>query len=267
MSSDEIKIKIDDKISKINKEIEVRLIDSRLRFYNHTRIVLEYLFVSVVLIEGIFGIYGAFFSDISILELIYISSMTGVIKSIHWLIWITILIIVYVIISVILEVLGVKNIFSTLFRTPTWIELQNFGNQQLAKISYFAMVLIPIAVSLIQYNFFQIEIFKSFALPINFKITYLISLYVSFALFAFSAGAPKELKLKSDFGGTKMLNIHITNSSGSTINIDDRYLELLEDTTDKSRLIMRALCWMFYILAVCYALILLVRSIHIVLVA
>lgn len=205
---------------------------------------------------------GEYYGHITISHSNYLVRIVDLTKSIHWMVWMTAMISSYVLISFIIELMNKLDNLRIYFRIPKWSELQSFGSQQLAKISYISLLAIPLFILLIKHNLLKFDVLQFVEIPINIKITYFISLYLSFALFIFTVGAPKELKSKRKLSDQiKDLSIHIENSSGSVVNLDMFNIEHIDESIDRSRLVMRSLCWLFYFLAVFYAIILLFRSI------
>jgi hypothetical protein len=118
-----------------------------------------------------------------------------------------------------------------LFRVPVWTELRNFGTQPIFKMSYFGVVAIPVLVSFVSSNPLGFEFLKEVSIPLNLKITFFVSFFLSLALITFIVGCPKEyVEKKVDLNASKNLNLILTNADRAVVNVaqdDSEFFVLL----------------------------------------
>ncbi|ALJ36906.1 hypothetical protein D9623_20710 [Azospirillum brasilense] len=146
-----------------------------------------------------------------------------------------------------------------IFRIPSWVELRNFGDQRVARISYVAMAAIPIAAYFIVENPLQLELLRGAKLPLNTKISFFIAFFLSLALLTFAVGCPKEFNRKPAFEGAKTVNVVLTSVERSVVNVRED-LEFFDADLDASKLGLRGFCWLFYTLGLVLSVILLIRA-------
>ena len=177
--------------------------------------------------------------------------------------FLTIIVAAYIAISYINERHLSVDFLSKYFKIFSWQELKAFGAQPIARLSYVALVLIPVIVSFILNNPFDWPVLLHIEVPVTIKASFFISLYLSFALSLFATGAPKELKPSTD-DKFKILNLTVTNSNSSNIVVGDSHENSLPDIADISNPLMRSFCWLFYLLSVVYAVTILLGSAEVV---
>lgn len=178
----------------------------------------------------------------------------------HWMVFVVALNVIYVSASYAVSVFTDKGGFITLvFRIPSWVELRNFGDQRIARISYVALAVIPVAAYFIVENPLQIELLRGAKLPLNTKVSFFIAFFLSLALVTFAVGCPKEFHRKSAFEGAKTINVVLTSVDRSVVNVREEQ-DFFDDDLDASKLQLRAVCWLFYTLGLVLSLILLLRA-------
>jgi hypothetical protein len=179
---------------------------------------------------------------------------------IHWMVVVVALNTIYVIASYLITAYTDKGgVLALIFRIPSWVELRNFGDQRIAKISYVALAAIPLASYLVVENPLALKIFEGAALPLNTKISFFIAFFFSLALIMFAVGCPKEFHRKPVFEGAKTVNLVLTSVERTVVNVEDRQ-DFYDPALDASRLELRSACWLFYTLGLVLSVIILIRS-------
>lgn len=87
------------------------------------------------------------------------------------------------------------------------------------------------------------------------------------ALLVFVIGRPKEFVSKNIFEGTKNVNMVFGTADRSVVNVAQTEQEFYDDNLDKSKLELRTFCWLFYLLAFSFTVVLLFRAARLVLFA
>lgn len=178
---------------------------------------------------------------------------------VHWMVLVVALNAIYVAASYVVALNGRGSLLVLIFRIPSWAELRNFGDQRIAKVSYVALIAIPLAAYFIVDNPLQFELLRGTKLPLNTKISFFIAFFFSVALLMFAVGCPKEIHRKPPFEGVQTVNLVVTSVDRSIINLRDED-DLFDVEIDSSKLELRAFCWLFYTLGLVLSVVLLLRS-------
>ncbi len=104
-------------------------------------------------------------------------------------------------------------------------------------------------------------------IPLNLKISFFISFFLSIALLVFIVGCPKEFIRKNIFEGTKNVNMVFGTADSAVVNVAQNEQEFYDEALDISKLELRATCWLFYCLAFSFTIVILVRAARLVLFA
>jgi len=153
----------------------------------------------------------------------------------------------------------------TVFRVPSWVELRSFGDQRLARISYFALAAIPVVVWFITDNPIHLDWMNGLSIPLNLKISFFVSFFIAIALVLFNVGCPKEFVRRNIFEGTKNVNMVFGNADRAVVQVSQDDQDFYDETLDLSKLEMRASCWLFYLLGLSFSVVLLFRAARLVL--
>jgi hypothetical protein len=179
---------------------------------------------------------------------------------VHWMAAVVVLDAIYVVASYLISAYTEKGgLLALLFRIPSWVELRNFGEQRIAKISYIALIAIPLGSYFVIENPLQIGLFERATLPLNTKISFFIAFFFSLALITFAVGCPKEFHRKPMFESAKTVNLVLTSVERTVVNVEDRQ-DFYDPGLDASRLELRAACWLFYTLGLVLSVVILIRS-------
>lgn len=208
-----------------------------------------------------FGV--AVFTALVSIMVSWLTNRTGFVfdlPRIHWMAIVVVLNTLYVLASYITAVYRNKSgILAFIFRIPSWVELRNFGEQRVAKISYVALVAIPIGSYFVVENPLGTGMFEGVVLPLNIKISFFVAFFFSLALIMFAVGCPKEFHRKPAFEGVKTVNLVLTSVERTTVNVEGKQ-DFYDSTLDASRLELRSACWLFYTLGLVLSVIILIRS-------
>lgn len=178
----------------------------------------------------------------------------------HWLVFVVALNIIYVLASYSVEVFSSRGgLLALVFRIPSWVELRNFGDQRVARISYVALAAIPVTAYFIVENPLQLELLSGAKLPLNTKISFFIAFFLSLALLTFAVGCPKEFHRKPAFGGAKTVNVVLTSVERSVVNVLEEQ-DFFDEALDSSKVELRTVCWLFYTVGLVLSFILLIRA-------
>lgn len=179
---------------------------------------------------------------------------------VHWMAVVVVLDAIYVVASYLFTAYTDKSgLLALMFRIPSWVELRNFGEQRIAKISYIALIAIPLGSYFVIENPLRIELFEGSTLPLNTKISFFIAFFFSLALITFAVGCPKEFHRKPMFQDAKSVNLVLTSVDRTVVNVEDRQ-DFYDPALDASRLKLRAACWLFYTLGLVLSVVILIRS-------
>lgn len=121
------------------------------------------------------------------------------------------------------------------YSVPGWLSLRALRENDVFKLSYVALVLIPIIVYPIKFNLLGLQIFTGIEIPLNVKLTYFSAFFFAIATIVFSVACPRELK-----------NNIAAQQAHTSINHD--------------RLFWRWVCWVTFGYGVCFLLAVLLRS-------
>lgn len=152
-----------------------------------------------------------------------------------------------------------SGLMKLVFRIPSWLELRNFGDHRVARVSYIALVIIPVSAYFVVDNPLRLEILNDAALPVNGKISFFVSFFLSVALIIFAVGCPKEFHRKSPFEGAKTVNIVLNSVTETVVKVNEES-ENFDTILDESKLEFRAFCWLFYTLGLLLSVVLLIRA-------
>lgn len=178
---------------------------------------------------------------------------------VHWLIFVTALGVLYVLSSYLVSKFEIGGAaIGLIFRIPSWVELRNFGDQRVARVSYFALAAIPFVAYFLVDNPLGLGWLVDYKLPLNMKISFFIAFFFSLALIIFIIGCPKEFHRKKPFEGARNVNIVLTSVTKTNIAMEEAD-EFYNEAFDFSKIEIRALAWMFYALGLSYSVILLLR--------
>jgi hypothetical protein len=186
-----------------------------------------------------------------------VSSEIQLLKEAHWIIWIYITLLIYTFIGLLLEAFSNIQFLKNIFIIPEWTVLRSFGEQSAAKLSYYALLLIPILVYSTNLKIEWLNLLIA-PLPLNIKLTYFASWFVAISLIIYSISSPKTLK-KNPVEKLKTLNLVLNNIDGSNIKITTENDPITEEE-DQSLIVLRAICFYFYIIGVISAVIVLIRG-------
>lgn len=179
--------------------------------------------------------------------------------SIHWLAWVAIILVAYLLSSALIQWKKPNRPFLIkVFRVPLWSDLRAFGEQPTAKLSYWALIGIPIVVYLIHsriISFFA----PDWSLPVNLKLTYFASWFIAIALVLFNVACPKEVRRKNPFEKVRTVNLVLNNVDRASIIVESDNEEIPQDV-DEALLGLRALCYSFYVFGTVTFLVILLRS-------
>lgn len=179
--------------------------------------------------------------------------------NIHWTIWIAIGITIYIIGCYVVELKYNKNeILMRVFKVPLWTDLRAFGEQPAAKSSYLALILIPIIAYLTKLNlpWFAIPLLP---FPLNFKLAYFASWFIAISLIVFAVFCPNELRRKNTLEKVKTVNLVLNNVNYPRIVVEQNE-EVIDEQLDRSSLLVRTLCFGFYMFGTVAVLAILIRS-------
>ncbi|UYO38023.1 hypothetical protein KQX62_14885 [Rhodopseudomonas palustris] len=194
---------------------------------------------------------------------------TGVafVSQLHWLILFTLAIMLYALGCFLISMYHPhpNGPLRSIFRVPSWVELRNFGNQRIAKASYFALGILPVAIWFVSDNPLKTSWLKDISIPLNIKISFFISFFVALALLIFTVGCPKDFLRKNVFAGTKNVNLVFGSADRAVVQVAQNEDDFYDEALDFSKLELRAACWLFYLLGLSLSTVLLFRSAHMVL--
>jgi hypothetical protein len=219
-------------------------------------------------------------NKINFLTSTIISGIAGVISSISYfgiewlfpifykipkLLWLIIFLILYIATCLIVEKKQLQAPkIRKLFRIPLWSELRAFGEQRFAKLSYYALIIIPLMAFCYDKKFFGFAFSNYFSFPENLKLSYVSSWAIAIALLVFSVSCPKDLRRIRVFDKVRTVNLVLNNVEKPRIIITQD--EPADDPIlDKSSLLLRAICFLFYSIGVVVLLIILIKSANLVL--
>lgn len=180
----------------------------------------------------------------------------------HWLLMFFTIMLFYAVTCYLVEKSDARNkIVRAIFRVPSWVELQSFGDQRVAKISYFSLAAIPLIVSFIKENPLRIHILNIIEIPLNLKISFFISVFLSVAVILLTIWCPKEFKQKQKEKIPNAPIMIVGQHENSVISVkSESGNEFYDAEIDASKLEFRAICWTAYVLAFSFALLLLFRA-------
>jgi len=156
----------------------------------------------------------------------------------HWAAWICIFPIIYSVVCYVTDRRVGERIVKP-FTVPTWTQLQSFGDKRIARVSYWALAIIPFVAYTISSNPFSLEIFKNMEVPLSFKLAFFASWFFSISLFLFTVGRP-------DMPDSEQAN-YKQNSD-------------FDSFSDIANLELRAAIYLFYTLGISIAIIIFCRS-------
>lgn len=186
------------------------------------------------------------------------SKSTLVIGQIHWIVWITLTLSAYLGTSFVVHWRSSStSSWRRIFRIPTWSALRSFGEQPVARLSYWALVGIPILVY-VSHSEPISALLPTFTLPLNIKLTYFASWFIAIALVLFSTACPQEVRRKI-LGKAQVVNIILNDTVDTRVAVQGEG-EVVPAEIDESLLGFRALCFSFYAFGLIAFLVVLVRS-------
>jgi hypothetical protein len=142
---------------------------------------------------------------------------------------------------------------------PVWTQLRGFGDKRVARISYFALALIPTAAWFVSENPLNYEVLETVTLPIGIRLTFFASWFFSVALILFVAGCPREFRLTTPLEHARTVNLVLHESPNAGVNIESPK-EIEDPALDSRMLELRATCFLFYVLGIAVSAIILCRA-------
>ena len=223
------------------------------QYQQHRRNAIQLL--TSTLVSGLASLLGLFFSFIQIIPML---------AKIHWLAWVAITLGVYLVTSFCIQwCASPTSPLRGIFRIPVWSDLRTFGEQPAARLSYWALVGIPVLIYLIHSKLVSF-IAPDFVLPLNLKLTYFASWFIAIALVLFNVACPCEARRKNPFEKVRTVNFVLNNVEKPQIIVEGENEEVPPEV-DESLLGFRFLCFSFYAFGTVTFLIVLLRSAMVVL--
>ena len=180
-------------------------------------------------------------------------------QNLHWTIWVAGTLIIYLLISFLVDKYDSgQGPLNRIFRIPLWTELRAFGEQPTAKFSYWALLIIPMLAYLARTHYFS-SIVSNYQFPLSLKLAYFASWFIALSLIIFSVSCPTKLRNKKLFERVKTVNLVLNNVDSPNISIRDEEEEI-DITLDQYSLVMRTLCFSFFVFGIVTFLIILFRS-------
>ncbi|MEO1147881.1 MAG: hypothetical protein AAFY26_20055 [Cyanobacteria bacterium J06638_22] len=179
--------------------------------------------------------------------------------NIHWTMWIATGIFIYIVGCYVVESKFTGNaLLHRVFKVPLWTDLRAFGEQPAAKASYWALMTIPIVayLSKLELPWFTIPLMP---FPLNFKLAYFASWFIAISLIVFAVFCPKELRRKNSLDKVRTVNLVLNNVEHPRIVVEQDE-EVVDDELDQSSLLVRAICFGFYMLGTVAVIAILFRS-------
>ncbi len=191
-----------------------------------------------------------------------LTTLVPVISNVYWSIWICSVPALYAIFCYINEKIVETKLFSSsVLHVPMWTQLRTFGDQRIARISYWALVLIPVIAYFVSVNPMKVMILENIQLPLSFRLSFFASWFFSIALIVFTVGCPKEFRRQNPLENAKTINLILNDVNSHKLIIDIEQPQEVDDPElDKSALELRATSFLFYVLGLTIALIILFRS-------
>jgi hypothetical protein len=179
---------------------------------------------------------------------------------VHWTIWICALPLLFAVTCYVNERRPLeKRWLKAVLRVPTWTQLRAFGDQRVSRVSYWVLALIPITAYIVSSNPFRLSILDNITLPLSLKLAFFASWFFSIALILFAVGCPKEFRQLHPFEGAKTINLVLNEVRDPRVVIQPP--QLIDDPElDSSALELRAVSFVFYVLGLAVAIIILFRS-------
>jgi hypothetical protein len=179
---------------------------------------------------------------------------------VHWTVWVCSVPALYAIGCYISDRIHTTTETATaLLRVPVWTQLRAFGDQRVARISYWALVLIPIIAYLVATNPLKLPLLENVELPLSFRLSFFASWFFARALIIFTVGCPKEFRQYNPLENAKTINL-VMNDVVSPRVVIEQPQEVDDPYLDKSSLELRAVAFLFYVLGLSVATIILFRS-------
>ncbi len=177
--------------------------------------------------------------------------------------WIGISASIYCLIGFVLN-LSIKNkgLFHRIFRIPIWSELRNFGDQNIARVSYLGLILIPVTAYFYNQNINGFILADHFTFPENIKLIYFASWSFSIALFTYSIGCPKLIRKERKLDKARNVNLILNSVTDTNVLIEDEKVEHPE--LDIENVLIRTLSFLFYLVGIALTIVVLFRGASIV---
>jgi len=120
-------------------------------------------------------------------------------------------------------------------------------------------VLIPIIAYLVATNPLKLPLLENVELPLSFRLSFFASWFFARALIIFTVGCPKEFRQYNPLENAKTINL-VMNDVVSPRVVIEQPQEVDDPYLDKSSLELRAVAFLFYVLGLSVATIILFRS-------
>jgi hypothetical protein len=179
---------------------------------------------------------------------------------VHWMIWVCSVPFLFAVACYVNDRRPeAKRLLKSIFRVPTWTQLQAFGDQRVSRISYWALALIPIIAYFVSTNPFKLNALDNFVFPLSFKLAFFVSWFFSVALVLFTVGCPKEFRLTNPLEDAKTINLVLNEVNQPRIVIEQPH-PVDDPILDNSALELRAVSFLFYVLGLAVFIVILLRS-------
>lgn len=180
------------------------------------------------------------------------------------IIWIGLFAGLYIITALVIESKSKRRerFINKIFRVPVWSELRNFGDKNVAKVSYLGLILIPLFAFFYNKDLNGMVISELITFPENLKIIYFASWSFSIALILFGIGCPKEIRIVKSIENAKNVNLILNNVKSPRIVVQDESGQFPH--LDSESLFLRGICFLFYVIGIVLTLIVLIRGANLV---
>ncbi len=216
----------------------------------------EFFWVSLA--SAFAGLIGIVFDLVSSINVV--KQVLPALSKVHWTFWVCAASALYTILAYLNELSrSEQRLSSGIIRVPPWSQLRAFGDKRVSRIFYWALVIIPISAYFVSANPFELPALTTITLPLSFKLAFFASWCFSIALLVFTAGCPREFRLEDPLERARTINVVLNEVNDARISFEKT--ELLENPDlDRSARELRAVSFLFYVLGLTLAVIILFRS-------
>ena len=190
----------------------------------------------------------------------FTSRIPAALSAVHWSIWACVAPAIFTLVCYGNDRLPENRRFvRAVFYVPTWTQLNTFGDQRIARVSYWALAIIPVSAYFVTANPLRIEQLAGLVLPLSVKLAFFISWFFSIALILFAVGCPKESRRRDHTRDRRAMNVVLNEITAEKIVIEQPQ-EASDPKLDRSALGLRALAFLAFLLGLFISVIVLFRS-------